>query len=251
MQNLEKEVVFMTAVLTDAQRESFYRKFNNSHGVTNLSPDYVLANSAYSGECMDIPYLYMLGEKGSGNREMDLVAISQGGAFTRVPAHDESYGLKEEISLGPATGISFPLNDASVRAYERLLAEKRIPFDEFLEAVGYIVNNSMRFAPNNSTAQKALDIAGDSYKPSGNEIMEGTCNTSGAMIRELIHSLNPQGVFYAEISPCIRSIFHDSTAVFVPGDSGVRNWGIINSKSPRLAYNFVPKEALDLYCRKR
>ncbi|MBI2971385.1 MAG: hypothetical protein HYY37_03150 [Candidatus Aenigmarchaeota archaeon] len=237
----------MTLHLSDEEMQEFLSRYSRDPGVTNIAAEEVLRHASQEGDVMGIPIVYAFGNKGSGDRYLDLMRICRGGAFIRIPVADGAYGVREVVELQPTGVLDAPLNEPSRRAYEQLLGRGSVPFPELLDTAGYIINTSMRFTSQNSSARKALEIAGAAYAPRGDETLEGVCTDSGRLTRRLLYSLNPQGVRYGELSSFIGDIPHDATAVFIPGSEGVQAWGVINSKSPRLPYNFVPAEELDLY----
>ena len=93
------------------------------------------------------------------------------------------------------------------------------------------------------------DVEAAKYVPKGIETMTGICADAGDYIRCLLEEILVDPVLrYCKIN--VKNTYpppgylvggHDVTQVF---DIKTGNWIILNSKSPRLFYNIVPKENL-------
>jgi len=166
-----------------------------------------------------------------------------------IPLFKERYGFSDDLSIRIKPKESdLKLNEESREVYAGILKMRNVPLNFILNSAGYIIDNSMLFSPEGTSGsefengKRALEIAGERYKPSGKETMTGMCAKSGDFIRGLLNSFNlPENIKYMAVSSRIDPFFHDTTLVF---DINTGVWAAINSKSPRIPYNLVSKENL-------
>lgn len=157
------------------------------------------------------------------------------------------FRLEDKISIKPS-GVELNLNESSRDKYEFVLSQKEISVHELLRLTGEIINETMLFSPENSSGPEleagnlVMEIAKDSYKPTGKETLRGMCSQAGSLIRTLLHSYSmPNNLKYMRVKTQIHPVSHDTTLVF---DYVTGNWAVINSKSPRIEVNLASKEDL-------
>lgn len=179
------------------------------------------------------------------------ISISPNGGLY-VPLEVKNYGMDYGLNVRPSR-IALDLSKVARLAYEILLLQKTVNGNLLLETVGGIINSSMEYDFDKMDGwEKGLEgipshlweRARHQYFPSGNEVTKGICGDSGKLIRKVLAGLGfDQHIKYVQAqaqSP--RTLMgHDVTLVF---DSKTANWAIINSKSPILTYNLVPKQNL-------
>jgi hypothetical protein len=166
-----------------------------------------------------------------------------------IPLKKDNYGFPENrrISIAPAR-LELSLNEESKARYGQILSTKQFSANSLFDSVGFIINNSMKFSPDGTSGSEykcgveVLGLAGENYKPTGKETMIGMCAKAGSLIRTVLSALNMEDtVRFTNVHTSIGVYSHDNTVVF---DINSGNWVIINSKSPRIEYNLVPKDGL-------
>ena len=81
-----------------------------------------------------------------------------------------------------------------------------------------------------------------SYRPTGEEVMKGTCVDAGELIRTILGSLGMEDrLKYSYVQARNNFAPHNTTVVF---DKISGEWAVINSKSPTKPYNLTPKDKL-------
>jgi len=167
-----------------------------------------------------------------------------------IPLKKDNYGFPENrrISIVPARRLELSLNEESRVRYEQILSSKQVPANLLLDYAGFMINNSMRFSPEGTSDSEykcgveVLELAGKNYRPTGKETMSGMCAKAGNLIRKILNSLNMEDTIrFTNVHAVIGRYSHDNTVVF---DINSGNWAVINSKSPRIEHNLVPKDGL-------
>lgn len=170
-----------------------------------------------------------------------------------IPLEPSNYGFPDEsvVKFDPVP-LDLSLTQEAKKAYSSILESREMPINELLEKVGFIVNSSMDYdfaKIIQLRREKGLDISHyenlSSAQRSQSKELSGLCSDAGDLIRGLLLSLNMEpryGFTYVKsVSPADESNTHNTTLVF---DKTTGRWAVINSKSPTILYNLVPKDKL-------
>jgi hypothetical protein len=168
-----------------------------------------------------------------------------------IALNPDLYGFTFEKSDINPTGLDINLVPEAAYAYNNLLNTKRIPINNLLETVGFVINRSMRYdleglihksKDKNIEPLNHSDII-EQYNEEGDEVTTGLCTDAGQLIRLILKNLYlPSRYLFTPVKAAEASPISHDTTLFVDTISG--RWAVINSKSLTKTYNLVPKDRI-------
>ncbi len=197
-------------------------------------------------------------------KEEDLIMILQVFTFNRCAFSFDvkNYGFPEDFKIEyKPEKMNMDLSERCRKKYEEILNKNNLPINFLLEEIGSSINDAIKFKvlleemlvskkdreKERARIEKDIEeiIRKHNYQPIGDETMEGDCTFAGNNIRRMLHSLNiEERIKYVDCGTLIQTtkeLSHDTTFIF---DTESNFWAVINSKSPRIKYNLVPKEEI-------
>jgi hypothetical protein len=159
------------------------------------------------------------------------------------------FPYNQMVNINPKKVRGLRFTREARQIYDEILRCEEANLNDLLEAVGYIVNSSMKYdfdkinpGRTPEKAKKWAEIQ-QSYQPKGNETMKGICVNAGMMIRDILDSMGLEDrIGILSDGPSSDLTSHDITVIF---DKETGYWGVINSKSPTKEFNLaVTKEQL-------